>query len=108
MTKSKKKTAESSPKKPANSAQPKPDESEGPSEQSEVRKMNLHEPRHPNLLDALVAPQYEKEEPVSHIEQAYNASIAEKIEEFSNDAYGDEDDDALNFSNGLMMIKLVE
>lgn len=106
MGKSKKKTADS---KPASNSV-NTDES-GPVEMSEVRRMKLHEPRHPNLLDAMIAPQYEKEEPINHIEQAYNISIAEKIEELEPSdalAYGDEIEDTLNFSNGLMMIKLVE
>jgi hypothetical protein len=64
------------------------------------KPQNLHEPRHPTLLDSLVAPQYEKEE-TDQFEQVYKSQVAEKIE-------APDFDEALNFSNGLMMIKFVE
>lgn len=70
----------------------------------------MHEPRHPNLLDSLVAPQYEKEEP-NQFDEAYAKEVARKIEPstpINPEEYGAKFDDTLNFSNGLMMIKFVE
>jgi hypothetical protein len=73
-----------------------------------VDPAKLHEPRHPTLLDSLVAPQYEKEEP-NQFDQVYDKEITEQIEVDLDDTklVGAQFDD-INFSNGLMMIKFVE
>lgn len=75
-----------------------------------MNRPNVAEPRNPNLIDILVQPQYQTEEQDKFKEQ-FISEIQEKIEEFDSadgEFYGLAFEDALNFSNGSLMTRLIE